>query len=83
MNRVWKKFLKNLAWSAGIAVYVCGAIALSFYVEKNMSESAGALVGLMFATLPMLGYVIHNMWLDAKRKVDWENREMLSIIKGD
>ena len=48
-----------------------------------MSESAGALVGLMFATLPMLGYVIRNMWLDAKRKVDWENREMLRTIKGE
>ena len=83
MTRVWKHFLKNLVWPAGIAVYVWGVIALSLYVEKNMSESAGALVALMFIVLPILVYIIRDMWLDAKRKVDWENREMLRTIKGE
>ena len=83
MNRVWKHFLKNLAWPAGIAVYAGSVIALSLYVEKNMSQSAGALVALMFIALPILVYIIRDMWLDAKRKVDWENREMLRTIKGD
>ena len=83
MNRVWKQFLKNLAWPAGIAVYVFGVIPLSLYVEKNISESAGALVALMFIALPILVYIIRDMWRDAKRKVDWENREMLRIIKGE
>lgn len=83
MNRVWKQFLKNLAWPTGIAVYVWGVIALSLYVEKNMSESGGALVALMFIALPILVYIIRDMWRDAKRKVEWENREMLRTLKGD
>ena len=84
MNRVWKQFLKNLAWPVGIAVYVWSVIALAVYVEKNIYEDGGgALVALLFIALPMIVYMVRDMWLDAKRKVEWENREMMRTLKGD
>ena len=82
MNRVWKQFLKNLAWPAGIAVYVWGVIALAIYVEKNMYEGGTIIVALLFIALPTLVFLIRDMWLDAKRKVEWENRELMRNIKG-
>ena len=83
MSRVWKQFLKNLAWPVGIAVYVWGVIALAVYVEKNIYEDGGAvLVALLFIALPMIVYLIRDMWLDAKRKVEYENLELMRNIKG-
>ena len=82
MNRVWKQFLKNLAWPGGIAVYVWGVIALAVYVEKNMYEGGTIIVALLFIVLPALVFLIRDMWLDAKRKVEWENRELMRNIKG-
>lgn len=83
MSRVWKQFLKNLAWPAGIAVYVWSVIALAVYVEKSMYEGGAIIVALVFIALPALVYMIRDMWLDAKRKVEWENREMMRTLKGD
>ena len=83
MSRVWKQFLKNLAWPAGTAIYVWSVIALAVYVEKNIYEDSGAaLVALFFIALPILVYMIRDMWLDAKRKVEWENEEMMRTLKG-
>ena len=83
MNRVWKEFLKNLAWPVGIAVYVWSVVALAVYVEINMYEGGAIIVALLFIALPMIVYLIRDMWLDAKRKVEWENREMMRTLKGD
>jgi hypothetical protein len=83
MNRVWKQFLKNLAWPVGIAVYVWSVIALAIYVEKNIVDGGAYLVALLFIALPTLVYLIRDMWLDAKRKVEWENEQMMRTLKGD
>jgi len=66
-----------------IAVYVWSVVALAVYVEKNIYEGGGALVALVFIALPILVYMIRDMWRDAKRKVEWENRELMRNIKGD
>ena len=83
MNRVWKEFLKNLAWPVGIAVYVWSVIALAVYVEKNIYEGGAIIVALLFIALPIIVYLIRDMWQDAKRKVEWENEQMMRSLKGE
>jgi hypothetical protein len=31
---------------------------------------------------PAFAYLIRDMWRDAKREVEWENRDMLNTLKG-
>jgi hypothetical protein len=81
MNRVWKHFLKNLAWPVGAATYLFSVITGSTYIE-TLYEGGGLLVVVLFIALPVAVYLIRGMWLDAKRKVEWENEDMLRSLKG-
>jgi hypothetical protein len=82
MNRVWKEFLKNLAWPTGIAAYI---IAVSFgaaYAE-TLFQGGGFSVAFVFVIVPILAYLIRDMWRDAKEKVERENRDLMQTLKGD
>ena len=81
MNRVWKHFLKNLAWPVGIAFYMFAVVTGATYAN-TLYENAGVGVILSFVVLPILVYLVRDMWLDAKRKVEWENEEMIRTLKG-
>jgi hypothetical protein len=82
MSRVWKQFLKNLAWPTGIAAY---AILVSFgaaYADTLFTLGA-AFVIVLFIAFPMLAYLFRDMWLEAKRTVERENAEMMRTLKGN
>ena len=81
MPRVWKHFLKNLAWPVGIAVYIFSVATGGVYFETQF-EGGAMLTVLIFIALPMVVYLVHDMWQDAKRKVEWENDEMMRRIRG-
>ena len=81
MPRVWKHFFKNLAWPVGIAVYIFSVATGGVYLETQF-EGGAMLAVLIFIALPMLVYLVRDMWRDAKEKVASENREMMRTLKG-
>jgi uncharacterized membrane protein YhdT len=82
MPRVWKHFLKNLAWPVGIAAYIFSVVTGGVYLETQF-EGGAMLTVLIFIALPILVYLVRDMWRDAKEKVKWENEDLLRNIKGD
>lgn len=82
MNRVWKHFLKNLAWPFGFVAYII-AVSIGAAYADSMFKGGGLIVITLFIALPLLVYLIRDMWRDAKQKVEWENEEMMRRIKGD
>ena len=82
MSRVWKQFLKNLAWPVGFATYLFAVVIGAEYANM-LFEGAALIVVVLFICIPVAVFLIRDMWRDAKRKVDWENREMLRTIKGE
>jgi hypothetical protein len=81
MNRVWKHFFKNLAWPVGIAAYLISVATGAAYVD-SLFTGGGFVVVFVFLILPFLAYLVRDMWLDAKRKVEWENKDMMQTLKG-
>lgn len=82
MSRVWKHFLRNLAWPVGITAYI---IALSFgatYADSLYKGGAFAVI-FVFMIFPTLAWLVRDMWRNAKEKVERENREMMRTLKGD
>ena len=86
MSRVWKHFLKNLAWPVGILAYVT-AVSFGAAYAETLFKGAGAFIAFAFAIafvgLPVLVYLVREMWIDAKEKVERENRDMLNTLKDD
>lgn len=86
MSRVWKQFLKNLAWPVGITAYILGSLTAGAYVALllGFDPEAGVMAsGLVMIAFPTLAYMVLGMWRDAKEKVERENREMMNTLKGD
>ena len=81
MSRVWKHFLKNLAWPVGFATYLFSVATGATYIE-TLYVGGGLLVVVLFVALPVAIYLIRDMWRDAKQKVEWENEQMMRSLKG-
>jgi len=83
MPRVWKHFLKNLAWPVGFAAYIMAVVAGAAYADV-LFEGGALVVALLFICLPVTVYLLRDMWRDAKEKVERENNEMIHVLKyGD
>jgi len=80
MSRVWKHFLKNLAWPVGVAAYII-AVSFGATYADTLIESGGFAVAFVFVILPIIVYLVREMWHDAKEKVEQENRELLHTLK--
>ena len=83
MNRVWKKFFKKLAGPIGFMAYILFAVVLTLWTAENVSEGLAVIVGIIMLPVPMFAYLVRDMWLDAKREVEWENRDLMREIKGE
>lgn len=82
MSRVWKYFFKNLAGPVFAASYLFSVTIGAAHLEE-LYEGGGLLTVLVFIALPVLVYLIRDMWRDAKQKVEWENSKLMRDIKGD
>ena len=82
MSRVWKKFFRKLAEPVGIMAYVTFAIGLTMWTGANVSERMALVVFCIMVPIPAFAYLIRDMWRDAKREVEWENRDMMRTLKG-
>lgn len=81
MPRIWKYFLKSLAWVVGVAAYIV-AVAFGAAYADTLFKGGGFVVAFVFVVLPMLVYLVRDMWREAKEKVERENREMMHTLKG-
>ena len=81
MPRVWKHFLKNLAWPAGITAYIF-AVSVGGVYADTLFEGGSLVVVCVFLAFPALAYLVRDMWRDAKQKVERENYEMMRTLKG-
>jgi hypothetical protein len=82
MPRVWKHFLKNLAWPVGLAAYIFVVIVGAEHADTLFENGAVAVV-VLFVVLPIAVYLVRDMWRDAKQKVKWENEDLLRDIRGE
>jgi hypothetical protein len=82
MSRVWKHFLINLTVPVGFVAYVLFVTGGSQYLNHNYGEIVAFLFFGVTFVIPVLVWLVRNMWLDAKDKVEEENRDMIRRIKG-
>jgi hypothetical protein len=86
MSRVWKRFLIKVSKGVGAIAYVLGSMFaggfiagwLGFDFENGILAGAGVMV-----ILPMVAFLLRDVYRDAKREVEWENRDMLNTLKGE
>jgi hypothetical protein len=78
-NRVLKKFLEKLWPPVAIMTYVLVVLEIGGYFTNPMQSIA--FVGVMIF-LPMLGYILRETWLQAKREVEWENKTTMETLKN-
>jgi hypothetical protein len=82
MNRVTKKFLLKLSPIAIGVVYTWIALEVAGFVTARTENPLHGIIaaGIMIIG-PMIAYMLRETWLDAKREVEWENRELVDNIK--
>ena len=83
MNRVWKKFFGKLAEPVIIMAYVSFATVLVMWTGANVSEGMAIVVFCIMIPIPMIAFMLRDMWRQAKSEVEWENRELMRDIKGE
>ena len=79
MNRVTKKFLGKVLPPIGIMFYVA-AVMVGSTIIGGKAVFAGPLVGIV---IPLFGYMLYESYKDAKREVEWEDRDLLKDIKSN
>ena len=82
MSRVWKHFLKNLAWPVGFASYIFSVVVGAEYAD-TLFKGGALVVAVLFICVPVAVYLIRDMWRDAKQKVEDENEKMIRTLKGN
>ena len=79
MNRVTKKFLGKVLPPIGIMFYVAAVM-----VGSTMIGGTAVFAGpLVFLVIPLFGYMFYESYKDAKREVEWEDRDLLRDIKSN
>lgn len=85
MSRVWKRFLIKVSKGVGVIAYVLGSMLAGGFIAGwlGVDIQAGILAGaLVLVVLPMIAYMLRDLYKDAKQEVEWENRRMMSALKG-
>ena len=82
MNRVWKKFFRKLAEPLAFMAYIIFAAGLTMWTAEYVSQGMSVVVFVIMLPVPAFAFLIRDMWRDAKREVEWENRDMLDTLKG-
>lgn len=79
MNRVTKKFLGKILPPIGIMLYVAAVVVVS-----TMVGGTAAFFGpVVFLVIPLFVYMLYESYKDAKREVEWEDRDLLRDIKSN
>jgi len=82
MSRVTKKFLIKLAPIAIGIVYTWIALEIGGFVSERYGDPLYGLFAIGFLVIgPMVGYMLRETWLQAKREVEYENELMINTLK--
>jgi len=81
MNRVWKKFLGKFVEPLAYMAYGMFAIGLTMWSGTVVNEFTGIAVFFIMIVVPGFAFLIRDMWRDAKREVEWENKIMINTLK--
>jgi putative effector of murein hydrolase LrgA (UPF0299 family) len=85
MSRVWKRFFIKMSKGVGGIAYVLGSMFAGGFIAGWLGYDieAGILAGAMlFIILPMVAFLLRDLYRDAKQEIEWENRKMMNAIKG-
>lgn len=82
MNRVWKRFFRKLAEPVSFALYFFGALMLAEYLDSIYGMIGYIAVFSVMVVIPVLGWMIKEIYLQAKREIDFENEELMRELKG-
>ena len=80
MSRVWKKFLGKFVEPLAYMAYGMFAIGLTMWSGTVVNQGTGIAVFFIMIVIPAFAYLIRDMWRDAKREVEWENRQLIRDI---
>lgn len=86
MSRVWKRFLFKVGKGVAVISYVLGSMLLGGFISHwlGYDPEAGIFIGVMtMVVLPMIAFLLRDTYKDAKQEVEWENRKMMSALKGN
>lgn len=85
MSRVWKKFFIKVGKGLAAISYVLGSMLLGGFTSTYLGYDTelGILGGaVIFVLLPMIAFMLRDLYRDAKQEVAWENQEILRKLKG-
>jgi hypothetical protein len=82
MNRVWKRFFLKVAEPVSYVLYFVGTMLLAEYMESKYGMIAFMGIWGVMVVLPVLGWMLKEMYRQAKREIDFENEELLRELKG-
>jgi hypothetical protein len=85
MSRVLKRFLIKVSKGVGVIAYVLGSMFAGGLIAGwlGFDIEAGILTGAtIMVFLPMIAYMLRDLYRDAKEEIEWENRKMMNAIKG-
>lgn len=85
MSRVWKRFLIKVSKGVGAIAYVLGSMFAGGFIAGwlGFDVEAGILAGAtVMVVLPMVAFLLRDVYRDAKQEVEWENRKMMNALKG-
>ena len=83
MSRVWKRFLKKISYAIGFILYGAATMAVPEFVFQffDLPPGMGSTVGLvLFIGVPIIGFIIRDVYRDCKHEVERENREMMKTL---
>lgn len=82
MSRVWKRFFLKVAEPVSYVLYFFGTMLLAEYMESKYGMIAFLGIWGVMVVLPVLGWMLKEMYRQAKNEIDFENEELLRNIKG-
>lgn len=85
MDRVTKRFLFKIGKGLAMLTYMIASLAVGGFTAYFLGYDPGQgilLGGFVFMILPIVVLLIRDVYRDAKREIEWENRELMMNIKG-
>jgi tryptophan-rich sensory protein len=80
VSRVWKRFLFNISKGVVFIIYLLGVLFGGGYISLLFGYpfELGILFGAaVFIFLPMLTFIIRDIYNDAKREIELENQRLM------
>jgi len=85
MSRVWKKFLFKIFRAVAILFSGVFIIFGSIFALMFLGLSADASVIIVLSVtlfIPMLGFILYQVYTDCKEEVDRENKKIMRDLRG-